>query len=152
MAPATDLPFVFAEGLSVWFVPPPATVRSATVVSVRPGPKGPLVGFSGIEDIDAASALRGARILAHEADVAEPDEDEEFDPVGWRVRDVSHGELGEIVELIITGANDVWVVHGPFGEVLVPDIDDVVLGFDDDSETITVELLPGLLPEEAEEA
>ena len=28
--------------------------------------------------------------------------------------------------MIVTGANDVWVVDGPFGEVLIPVIDDVV--------------------------
>jgi len=52
----------------------------------------------------------------------------------------------------VTGANDVWVVHGPYGEVLLPVIDDVVVSFDEDAETVMVTLLPGLLPEEAEEA
>jgi len=152
VAPATDLPFVLAEGLTVWFVPPPLRVRSAQVVSVRPGPKGPLIGFSGVEDIDTASTLRGTRLLARAEDVPDEPLDEEFDPVGLALDDVVHGPLGEIVELIVTGANDVWVVHGPYGEILVPDIEDVVLDFDEEARTVKVRLLPGLLPEESEDA
>ena len=33
-------------------------------------------------------------------------------------------------EVIVTGANDVWVVEGPFGEILLPVIDEVVTGIE----------------------
>ncbi|MDZ4179027.1 MAG: 16S rRNA processing protein RimM, partial [Coriobacteriia bacterium] len=56
----TDLPFDIPEGLHVWLTPPPAAIRQATVESVRPGPKGPLVKLSGVETIDVASTLRGS--------------------------------------------------------------------------------------------
>ena len=36
------------------------------------------------------------------------------------VRDEEHGVLGKVVETIITGANDVWVIEGPVGQVLLP--------------------------------
>jgi len=39
----------------------------------------------------------------------------------------------------------VWIVHGPYGEVLVPVIEDVVVEIDDDAQTIDVELLDGLI-------
>jgi 16S rRNA processing protein RimM len=142
-----DLPVTCLEGLAVWFVPPPATVRSARVTTVRPGPKGPLVAFEGVTDIDAASALRGATILCRAEDV--PEYEEEFDPVGMTVTDVSRGPLGEVVDVIVTGANDVWVVEGgPFGQVLVPAIDGVVGEIDEGDATITVQLLPGLIEDE----
>jgi 16S rRNA processing protein RimM len=54
------------------------------------------------------------------------------------------------VEVILTGANDVWVVDGPFGEILIPVIDDVVLGTEPEGETIVVRLLDGLMPGEEE--
>ncbi len=153
VAPATDLPFVLPQGLTVWFVPPPARIRTARVESVRQGPKGPLVKLEGIDDIDTASGLCGTQMLA-DAD-ALPEEwfaDDLDDLVGWTVEDEARGALGEIVDVIVTGANDVWVVEGPHGEVLIPVIDDVVVAFDEDAETVRVTLLEGLLPEEAEEA
>jgi 16S rRNA processing protein RimM len=153
VAVATDLPFELPEGLDVWFVPPPASARSGRIQSVRPGPKGPLVKISGVDDIDSAYALCGTEMLAKRADI--PEEwfeaaEEEFSADGMIVTDVVRGLLGEVVETILTGANDVWVVHGPLGEVLLPVIDDVVLEIDEEAGTISVRALDGLLPEEGE--
>lgn len=136
----------------VWFVPPPASVRSGRLAGVRPGPKGPLVTVTGIDSIGAARDLQGTEMVVRPADVPEREtEDEEFDPVGMSVADEGRGPLGVIDEVIVTGANDVWVVHGPLGEVLLPVIDDVVLEIDEEARTVSVRLLPGLLPEDSEE-
>jgi 16S rRNA processing protein RimM len=147
--PAADLPFVHLEGIEVWFVPPRAGApRSARVVGVRQGPKGPLVTLEGVESISAADLLRGADMLAREGDVPEVEEDVD-DVIGVKVVDEKRGDLGEVTELIVTGANDVWVVDGPFGEVLIPVIDDVILGYDEDADVVRVRLLPGLIDEDA---
>ncbi len=53
-------------------------------------------------------------------------------------------ELGTIVEVIETGANNVFVVRGPDGELLLPDTEEVVLDIDFDKGKMTVHLLPGL--------
>ncbi|MGV8082672.1 MAG: ribosome maturation factor RimM [Coriobacteriia bacterium] len=153
VALTTGLPFSALEGLEVWFVPPPPAVRSARIVSVRQGSRGPLVRFDAVGDITLAASLRGAQVLAREDDLPVPLEptDEEADVIGYQVYDDRHGLLGEVTEIIYTGANDVWVIEGPLGEVLVPVIDEVVVGVDEDAERIDVRLLPGLLPEEAEE-
>lgn len=146
MTPFTEPPFFLPEGLHVWLVPPPALVRETEIVSVRPGPKGPLVKLRGVDSIEAAKSLAGVQILAAEADVPEDAFDEEPDAVGALVRDQEHGDLGSIVENLVTGANDVWVVHGPYGEILIPVIDDVVLEYDEETDTFEVRLLPGLMP------
>lgn len=139
-------------GLEAWVVPPPSGRRSTRILSMRPGPKGPLVTLEGFETIGAARDLSGRELLVRTEELPEdwqaPAEDEW---VGLQVRDVVHGELGRIDEVILTGANDVWVVHGPLGEVLVPVIDDVVLGNDEVTGEIVVRLLPGLLPSEGED-
>ena len=139
VAPATDLPFVLPQGLEVWLVPPPSGVRSGKVESVRPGPRGPLVKISGVDDIGLAQSVIGSELVARACDLPaawlEPVE-EEGDVIGYRVADTGQGDLGEIVEIIVTGANDVWV------------IDDVVLAIDDAEKSIRVRLLVGLLPEE----
>jgi 16S rRNA processing protein RimM len=153
--PAADLPFVLPEGLEVWFVPPPSGVRCGRIEDVRRGPKGPLVKVSGIDDITAAQKLVGSEMIAkaEELPAAWTEEPEaEFDAEGLTVTDEVHGLLGEVVEVIETGANEVWVVHGPLGEVLLPVIDQVVLAIDDEARTATVRLLEGLLPGEGETA
>ena len=155
VAIAADLPFTLPEGLDVWFVPPPVGVRTGRIEGVRPGPKGPLVKISGVDDVDAAYALCGTEMLAKRADIPQEwfeEGEEEFDADGMIVRDERRGLLGEVVETIVTGANDVWVVDGPFGQVLLPVIDDVVLEIDEAAGEIRVRLLPGLLPEEGENA
>ena len=150
--PAADLPFVLPIGLEVWFVPPPPGARTGRIEDVRRGPKGPLVKVSGIDDITVAQRTVGSEIIARAADLPagwnEPAEKTD-EPLGLTVTDVVRGPLGEIVEVIVTGANDVWVLEGPLGEVLLPVIDDVVLSIDWDARTATVRALEGLLPEEA---
>lgn len=143
-----DLPASTLHGLEVWFVPPPAHgARSAIVTAVRQGPKGPLLSFEGVATIDEAEALRATELLALSDALPELPEPV-ADPVGLRVYDAERGDLGEIVEVIVTGANDVWVVQGErFGEVLLPVIDDVVLRVDEDAREAHVRLLPGLLEE-----
>jgi 16S rRNA processing protein RimM len=141
-----DLPVDRLVGLEVWFVPPPKGLRTTRITGVRPGPKGPLFALEGVTDIGTAETLRGCNVLAHAADV--PEAEDEFDPVGLVLTDPVRGLIGTVEDVIVTGANDVWVVHGPFGEVLVPVIDDVIREIDEDALTACVTLLPGLIEEE----
>jgi 16S rRNA processing protein RimM len=147
IAPLLGGDFPLPIGAEVWFVPPPASVRSGRVTGVRPGPKGPLVSVDTVSTIEQAATLAGSRIVARPTDVPAEYLEEPFDVVGCLVVDAERGDIGEVVEVIETGANDVWVVEGSFGEVLVPVIDDVVLDVDEDARTVAVRLLEGLLPE-----
>jgi 16S rRNA processing protein RimM len=140
-----DLPVERLAGLEVWFVPPPHALRSARITAVRPGPKGPLFALEGVTDIGTAETLRGCRVLARAADV--PEAEFEFDPVGLVLTDPVRGLIGTVEDVIVTGANDVWVVDGPFGEVLIPVIDDVVREIDEEEMTAVVTLLSGLIEE-----
>lgn len=144
-----DLPLAFLEGRSVWIVPPPGVAIPRTVESVRSGPKGPLVKLLGIDSIDAAEALRGRSVTLLESELPEEWLIDPFDPCGLNVIDEDRGHLGTVVETIVTGANDVWVVRNETGrEVLLPVIDDVVIDIDEENELIRVRLLPGLMPDE----
>lgn len=149
VAPATDLPFLLPEGLPVWFVPPRPGIGEGRVESVRRGPKGPLVKVSGIDDISTAEKVVGATMVTRESLDPFGEAEDEFDPVGLVVTDEVRGELGVIEDVIVTGANDVWVVRGgSFGQVLLPVIDDVVLEIDEEAGTVRVRVLPGLIEEE----
>lgn len=146
MVPAADLPLSSLVGIQVWFVPPPTSLRTSRISAVREGPKGALVTLEGVERIDLAETLRDAELLARQGDIPQLPEPA-FDPVGLEVIDAERGSLGTVQELIVTGANDVWVVEGPLGEVLLPVIDDVVLEIDDEARVASVRLLPGLIDE-----
>jgi len=107
------------------------------------------VSFDGVHSVDQAAAFVGCNILARSEDLPEGwEEVPDSDYVGFSVVDTERGALGVIHETILTGANDVWVVDGTFGEVLIPVIDDVVLEIDEQGQTIRVALLPGLLEDD----
>ncbi|MBN1933642.1 MAG: 16S rRNA processing protein RimM [Anaerolineae bacterium] len=53
--------------------------------------------------------------------------------------------LGRITEIIETGANDVYVVQGARGEILLPAIPDVIVRVDVPGRQMTVHLLEGLV-------
>ncbi|HET6351156.1 MAG TPA: ribosome maturation factor RimM [Coriobacteriia bacterium] len=134
-------------GLPAWLVPPVPSLRQTAITGVRPGPKGPIASLAGVDSIDVARQLQNRTILVETNSLPEDfDAQEEFDDVvGYELIDAKRGSVGTITEVLITGANDVWIVHGPFGEVLVPVIDDVVVEIDDETQTIDVELLDGLI-------
>ena len=52
--------------------------------------------------------------------------------------------LGKVTEIIKTGANDVFVVVGPDGELLLPAIESVILEIDLDADRMVVHVLEGL--------
>ncbi len=143
--PLTGLPFALLIGSELWAVPPVAEATGLRLTGVREGPKGPLLSIKGIATMAEASALAGSTLLVRASALPQGWDDEEFDPVGFSVTDTFRGSLGTIVDVIHTGANDVWDVDGPLGQVLVPVIDDVVLTVDESAREITVTLLPGLL-------
>lgn len=154
VVPVAEASFSSLIGASAWIVPPPESVRTTRISSVRRGPKGEIVGLEGVNTIDAAYSLVNREILVKSEELsaewlgALQHEDDEV--IGLSLSDTQHGLLGEVVDVIITGANDVWVVEGPFGEVLVPVIDEVVGSVDLKNRTAIVTLLPGLLPNEDE--
>ena len=88
----------------------------------------------GVETAEAAAALRGEYYL-HEI-------------VGLAVEAEDGRALGQIQEVLRTGANDVYVVAGPLGELLIPAIADVVRSIDVTAGRVIVRPLPGLLPGE----
>jgi len=106
-----------------------------------------LLKLDGYDDRNAVESLRGQLLQVRE-DQAIPLEEGEyflFQLIGLTVIDEDGDHLGELVQVIETGANNVFVVRGPQGEILIPDISDVVQDIDFEGGKITVHLLPGLL-------
>lgn len=96
---------------------------------------------------DRARQLFGSLLYVPEAEAVALPPGEYFihQLIGSTVVTNDGGPLGEVVEVLRTGANDVYVVRGPQGELLVPVIPDVVTSVDVATRTITVTLLPGMI-------
>jgi 16S rRNA processing protein RimM len=109
-----------------------------------------LLTLKEIQDRNQAELLRGQFVMVG-IDDAVPLEDDEiylYELIGLTVKTDTGEELGTIQDVLETGANDVYVVSSrKYGEVLIPAHDETVLEIDMDSETVTVKLPDGLLPE-----
>ncbi|HEX2986889.1 MAG TPA: ribosome maturation factor RimM [Chloroflexota bacterium] len=100
----------------------------------------------GVDTIGDAAKLRGTLVEVPEEDAVSLPPDSYFwhQIIGLKVVTVEGDQLGKIDEILETGANDVYVIHGPKGELLIPAIKQVVKEVKLDSGTMTVELMPEL--------
>ncbi len=108
-----------------------------------------LLRLRGVDTIEAAQPLVGSEVLMRFADLPALDNDEFYwyELEGLKVVDQTRGELGVLQELMVTGAHDVYVVKGRFGEVLIPAVSQFVLDIDLDAGQMTVDLPEGLVSE-----
>ncbi len=118
------------------------------VVGIRRHKGTLLVSLAGIETPEAALELSGRLVKTGEENLPPKADDEYywFELIGMAVRTKDGDDLGEVVQIIPTGANDVLSVQGDFGEVLLPMIDDVVVEVDFRTGIIVVDPLDGLIP------
>ncbi|HNS51236.1 MAG TPA: ribosome maturation factor RimM [Anaerolineae bacterium] len=106
-----------------------------------------LLKIEGCDDRTAAEALRGAllQVPIEEAIPLKEGEYYEHQIVGLPVWTTAGESLGEVDEILYTGANDVYVVRGAGGrEILVPAIAGVIVEVDLEAGRLVVELLEGL--------
>lgn len=105
--------------------------------------------LSGVSDREAASALRDRLLLVPEEELEPLAEGEyyRYQLVGLVVETTAGASLGRVAEVLSTGANDVYVVQGERGEILVPATDEVVKEVDLERGRMVVEEVPGLVPE-----
>ena len=106
-----------------------------------------LLKLGGCDDRNAAEKLRGqlVQIPLEEAMPLGEDEYYVYQIVGLDVWSTEGEHLGRVGEVLFTGANDVYVVQGEKGEILIPAVEDVVLEVDIAGGRLTVELMKGLV-------
>lgn len=120
-----------------------------TVEQARPDQDQWILKLSGLTGRTAAESFRGELIEAADNDVLRDDDESYFvhELIGLRVVTEDGRDLGTVVEVITTGANDVYVAAGEGGEVLVPAIGEVVQRIDVSAGVIAITPLPGMLDE-----
>ncbi|OBJ70443.1 ribosome maturation factor RimM [Mycobacterium sp. 1274756.6] len=104
--------------------------REVVVATVREHGARLLLRLAGVDDRDSAEALRGSLLLIDTADlppIDDPDEYYDHQLVGLRVRTAAGAVLGEVGEVLHTGAGELLSVRRPDGgELLVPFVSAIV--------------------------
>lgn len=144
----TDLPerLTWLETVYLSRDPDDEQPQPATVTNVRFHKGQALVTLAGIGFREQADALRSTYLLVPIAEAIPLDEDEYYvyQLEGLEVYSDEGERLGVIQEVLETGANQVFVVDGPAGELLLPNTDEVVQAIDLEGGRMTVHLLAGL--------
>ena len=115
--------------------------RSCAGARVREGVKGLIATLPGIEDKDAADALRGFDVLVPRSALPPPAAGEYYwvDLEGLRVVNVEGVDFGTVSHLFSTGANDVLVARGE-RERMIPFVPpDFIRSVDFDGGVVTVD-------------
>ena len=115
--------------------------RACEGVRVREGGKGLIATMPGIEDKDAADALRGTEVLVPRSALPPPAEDEFYwvDLEGLRVVNVEGTDFGIVSHLFSTGANDVLVAQGERERMIPFVLPDYIRSVDFEAGMVTVD-------------
>jgi 16S rRNA processing protein RimM len=126
--PVTDFPERLLRLTEVVVVQGRRT-RTVRVEQAEPAGRFVVMKLAGVDTPDDAAALRGATIEVPAADAVPlpPGQFYIFQIVGLRARTAAGEVLGEVVDVLRTGSNDVYVVRAAGGgETLLPAVEGVI--------------------------
>jgi len=135
----TDFPERIQPDLKVYIG---AKKDKYVVQRVRTQPPHLLLKFKEINDRDIAGEFRNQLVSVRAVDLPELPEDEFYihQLIGLRVVTQTREELGNVTEIIETGANDVIVAVRDMVETLIPFIEDVIIEVNLEMKEIIVKL------------
>jgi 16S rRNA processing protein RimM len=105
-----------------------------------------LVKLASVPDRNAAESLRSQWLFILEEEAIPLSEHENYahDLIGLAVETTDGEVLGRLTEILYTPANDVYIVSGSAGELLLPALQNVVLSVDLTARRMVVALPDGL--------
>jgi 16S rRNA processing protein RimM len=137
--PLTDFPERFERGSQLWLDGSPRTVLAGrwqgNLVYLR---------LEGINSREEADAVRDKELMVPEPEPLEEGVFYLHDIMGLSAVDTQGEPLGKLVDVLSTGANDVYVIKGERGELLVPATDEIVQAIDMDNRRLVIDMVPGL--------
>ena len=108
-----------------------------------------LIKFKDIHTIEEAEKIKNLQLKIDEQNLSELEEGEFYfyEIIGCEVfDDENSNKIGNIIDILQTGANDVWVIKDINGkEQLIPYINDVVKNIDIKNKKVYIEVIEGLL-------
>ena len=138
----------FKKGIKLLITRGNQVIEEVVVESYRSHKNSLLVKFEGIDSINEAEKFKNLQLKVDSENISELEENEFYfhEIIGCRVFDENNILLGEVVEILTPGANDVWVIKGENGkEILIPYIADVVKNVDVQNKKIDIEIMEGLI-------
>ncbi len=141
----TDFPSRF-DSLQLAYLGDAAHAEPCGVVNSRRHGDRVILSFEGYSDRTSAEALRELLVQIPVEEVRPLPEGEyyPYQLVGLDVVTLDGEDLGRISDVLFASANDVYVVNGPRGEILLPAISQVIRQVDLSAGRVVVELIPGL--------
>ncbi len=106
-----------------------------------------VIKFEEIETMNDAEKIKDFLVRIDRKDAVPLDEDEYFitDLIGVKVITDENETLGTIKDVIVTGANDVYVVKTDGKDVLLPAIKQCILNVDMEKREMLIHLMKGLI-------
>ena len=111
-----------------------------------------ILRLKGIEKIEEAESLTGRKIFVKREALLGLEKGEYYwaDILGVEVETREGKRIGKVKEILPTGANDVYVVEGRRGEILLPAIEGVIQSIDIEKRVMKVVRKEGLWEDEDE--
>lgn len=106
-----------------------------------------ILGFEGLGRIEDVQTLRGAELMVDRKDAIPLAEGEHYIPdlIGLKVIREDGSEVGELTDVLFTGANDVYVTRTKEGkDLLIPAIPQCIKDVNVEEGFMKVWLMPGL--------
>jgi len=146
LVPLTDFPWRFDAGRAIRLKLASGERRGELVQHSRSHGGGVILKLRGVDTRDDAEALRDAETVIDESELADLDADSfyVFDIIGLKVVTDDGREFGEVVEVIQSAANDVYVTSAG---LCIPALKSVVAKVDVGSGVMTIRPVPGLIAE-----
>ena len=138
----TDRPDRFDVGCCLWLLSDKGNTQ-LTVYNVHKGPRGLIIRFESIDTRDQAEQLAGSVLAISAIDRGEPEEDAHYvsDLLDCTVVTDDGDELGQIVEVMSQPHHDLYVVEGPYGEILVPVVQEFIQDIDIEQRCVVIRQL-----------
>ncbi|MCR4762719.1 MAG: ribosome maturation factor RimM [Lachnospiraceae bacterium] len=149
--PTTDDPSRFRELKEVVLVHPKEGRRTLAIEGVKFVQKFAVLKFKGLDTVESVERYRSCPLMVDRAHAIPLQEGEYYvaDIIGLSVVDEEGGRtLGEIVDVIETGANDVYEMRDGDGRsVMIPAIRDCIRRVDIEEGILEIHVMKGLLPD-----
>jgi len=138
----TDFPERFAAESTVYINKKPVTIEDVLWQRGKA-----IVKFDAVDTEKDAEKMRGQLVEIQFSQLQPLPEGQyyQFQLIGLEVRTVQGEVVGEISDILPTSNNDIYVVAGEGGEILIPATDEIIKSIDLEQGIITIEPVKGLL-------
>lgn len=145
VTPLTDNPERLIKGASVYI-----DFKLTKILDVQ-SPQGyPVIRFTGYANRQSAELLLGKLITIENTLLPNLERGTYYihDLLGLSVATTEGTVIGKLIDVLTTGANDVYVIHSPSKkDFLIPATAEVIKNINIDNGTMIIKVLPGLIPD-----